>query len=86
MEFNAPYFGNKLPSYTIRVMPCTNSMFRGHTNRWRRVIRMVQGQPDADAINTLIHEMAHHHRASHHAVEAGDTWRLRIGANGTTAR
>jgi hypothetical protein len=65
IEFNARYFGNRLPSYAIRVMPRIPNFGRGFAtptgrcNRKRRRIEILRGQPDEETTSTLLHEMAH---------------------------
>jgi hypothetical protein len=65
IEFNAQYFGNKLPAYAIRVVERIPDFGRGFVtptarcNRKRRRIEILRGLPDEESIGTLLHEMAH---------------------------
>jgi hypothetical protein len=59
-RFNGQYFGSRLPPYSIRVV--RRSTWRGESGRCiekRRVIEIQHGQPDEEAVSTLLHEMAH---------------------------
>jgi hypothetical protein len=63
-EFNAQYFNNRLPPYSIRVVPEIKSdSIDGHVygrcKKKRRLIEIRQGLRDEEAISTLLHEMAH---------------------------
>ena len=69
IEFNAQYFGNKLPPYAIRVVKRVNWLdLRGQCNRERRLIRMRQGLADQETIEILVHEMIHARTTDRHGA------------------
>lgn len=69
MEFNAQYFNNRLPPYSIRVVPRMTWMGEsGRHNKKRKLIEIQQGLPDEDAIGFLIHEMAHARIGDQHGM------------------
>lgn len=69
-EFNAHYFNNKLPPYSIRVVPRANrSGGEGETIRERRLIKIRRGLRDEMAVSTLLHEMAHAATGNGHGMK-----------------
>lgn len=59
-EFNRRYFGNRLPPYAIRVADSSTWLGEsGCCNPKKRLIKVTGGQPDEQAVSTLLHEMAH---------------------------
>lgn len=59
-QFNAQYFGSRLPGYAIRVVPHITWLGEaGYCNRKRRLIRIRAGRSDEETIGILLHEMAH---------------------------
>jgi hypothetical protein len=68
-EFNAQYFGSKLPSYSIRAVEgMTDLGEAGLCNRPRKLIKILRSLSDEDAISCLLHEMAHAATSGHHGM------------------
>jgi hypothetical protein len=59
-QFNVKYWGGKLPPYSIRVVARISSNDpMGRCEKKARLIKLLRGQSDEEAISTLLHEMAH---------------------------
>jgi len=67
-EFNRRYFGDRLPSYSIRVGRCTWLGESGSCNPRKKLIKVAAGQPDERAVSILLHEMAHAATTGNHGM------------------
>lgn len=71
-ELNTRYFQGKVPRYTIRVVRVSSRKGEcGFCNKRRRIIKVLYGQSDEEAIGTLLHEMAHAVSTGHHGKPWG---------------
>jgi hypothetical protein len=70
-DFNRLYFNNRLPRYSIRVVPKIKIRLdkSGLCDRKRRRIEIKWGQPDEEAIGALLHEMVHAATVHDHSME-----------------
>jgi SprT-like family len=68
-KFNEQYFDNRVPAYSIRVVrPLARSSRQGRCIKRRRLIEIVSGLPDSEAISILLHEMAHAATKDNHGM------------------
>jgi hypothetical protein len=60
IQFNAEYFKNQLPQYHLRSVDGIRKgmRFSGFCIRYKRVICVSRTFPRAEAVSTLLHEMA----------------------------
>jgi hypothetical protein len=56
-QFNEQYFGNQLPTYSIRVV--RGMSYSGFCFKRKRLIKIKWGQSPEETIGVLLHEMAH---------------------------